>query len=163
VESKKGDLRNFVLEVVSRVPNNYPRVKHQLRGLYRKVSTEGAKFTHVEEATVLIEDRGYKQPSSVARMAVEHFRESTDWGSGDSLYMAPLAAHGERLADRISRPANPLVRLYESNFIRGFAKGNNYFNFKSFRDLMDDHFAFESWTCPYRMVIRSTRLPSAKA
>ena len=63
IESDGLDLKNMVLKAVANLPNNYPNKRHQMRGLYRKVSTKGGEYTHVEEAAFIIEDNGYKKPS----------------------------------------------------------------------------------------------------
>ncbi|EIM72393.1 hypothetical protein A3SI_19780 [Nitritalea halalkaliphila LW7] len=51
----------FLLKVIQNIPNNYPEKRHQMTGLYRKVSTNYEEFTHLVEAQVLVEDVAYNK------------------------------------------------------------------------------------------------------
>jgi hypothetical protein len=128
---------------VGNVPDNCPNKLHQLQGLYRKISTKGTRFTHLEEAAVVVEDNGYQKPSTLVRIKTEHYRQSKDWGAIDSSYISMTKKMDKAISRQLKIPSNPLNKLYECNFLRNFDEENAWFNFEAFRKIIDAHFAFE--------------------
>jgi hypothetical protein len=143
IESSGYNLKNFVLAALVKMPENYPDQQHQMKGLYRKVSTEGKKYTHLEEAIVKIEDNGYKKPLSNLKIESEAFRESKEWGNTDSLFIRVNDKFNKHLSQKIGTTLNPLHKLYESNIIRHYRNDHTVFNFNAMQKLIDDHYSFE--------------------
>lgn len=143
IESTGLNLKDMVLKAVRSVPDNYPNKIHQLRGLYRKVSTKGTRFTHLEEAVIVVEDNGYQKPPNLLKIKTEHYRQSKDWGDVDSSYITMTKKMDKAISRQLKISSNPLNRLYESNGIRHYYGENAWFNFKAFRNIVDDHFTFE--------------------
>lgn len=143
IESTGLNLKDMVLKAVGNVPDNYPNKLHQLQGLYRKVSTKGTRFTHLEEAAVVVEDNGYQKPSSLVKIKTEHYRQSKDWSAIDSSYIAMTKKMDKAISRQLKISSNPLNKLYECNFIRNFEEENAWFNFKAFRKIIDAHITFE--------------------
>lgn len=71
IESPGFNLKDMVLQAVANIPNNYPAKRHQLQGLYRKVSTQGTRFTHLAEAVIVVEDNGYRTPSDLIKIKLK--------------------------------------------------------------------------------------------
>lgn len=143
IESTGLDLKGMVLKALANVPNNYPNKRHQLKGLYRKVSTKGAQFTHLEEAAIVVEDNGYRQPSASVKIKTEQYRQTKDWGNIDSLYVSINDKIHRAISLQLKNATNPLNRLYEANGIRHYNAEKAWFNFKAFRKIIDDHYTFE--------------------
>lgn len=143
IESTGLNLKEMVLKAVANVPINYPSKRHQLRGLYRKVSTKGTQFTHLEEAVIALEDDGYQKPPALVKIKTEHYRQSKDWGEVDSSYITMTNKMGKAIAKQLDISTNPLNKLYEGNLIRHYNKENAWFNFNVLRKTVDDRFTFE--------------------
>lgn len=143
IESTGLDLKSMVLKALARLPNNYPNKRHQLKGLYRKVSTMGAQFTHLEEAAIVVEDDGYGKLSTLVKIKTEQYRQTKDWGDIDSLFIIRNEKMHRAISQQLKNPTNPLNRLYESNRIRHYNGENAWFNFKKFRNIIHDHYTFE--------------------
>ena len=143
VESKGFDLKDLVLGAYANIPKNYPDKPHQLKGLYRKVSTEGKKYTHLEEAAITIEDKGYKKPISYAKISTKSFRESKEWGNTDSFAIRVFNKTNMRISQELNNVTNPLTKLYKSNFIRFYKSENTVFNLKRMQKIIDDYYTFE--------------------
>lgn len=143
IESNGLDLKGMVLKALASVPNNYPNKRHQLKGLYRKVSTKGSQFTHLEEAAIVVEDNGYGKSSTLAKIKTEQYRQTKDWGNVDSLYITMNDKMHRAISQQLKQSTNPLNRLYEINWIRHYNVENTWFNFKQLRKIIDDHYTFE--------------------
>jgi hypothetical protein len=143
IESERYDPKNLVFKAIANIPNNLPNKRHQLKGLYRKVSTRGSEYTHIEEAAIILEDRGYRKPSESVKIKAQQFRETRDSGEIDSLYVAIFDKMSMGLSQALNKAANPLYRIYESNPVRNYSKAGTYFNFKSFRKHIDEYYKLE--------------------
>jgi hypothetical protein len=143
IKSEGYDLKNIVLEAVANIPNNFPNKPHQLKGLYRKISTEGSMFTHLEEAVITIEDKSYKTSPSSVKISTEYFRETKDWGNIDSFAVKVFDKMHTKLSEQLNTSINPLNRLCLSNSIRYFNQETTIFNFKSMQKYINDYYKFE--------------------
>ena len=143
IESEGYNLKKLVLRAVANIPRNYPNERHQMKGLYRKVSTAGAGYTHLQEAAITVEDHGYKMSTSLTNIQTEFFRETNDWGDVDSLHVAVSRKISERISQHLNTVVNPLMRLYESNFIRHYNKEDTWFDLKSMKKYIHDYYTFE--------------------
>ena len=143
IESKGPDLKGLVLKALARMSDNYPNKPHQLRGLYRKVSTEGAGYTHLEEAAVIIDDNSYGRPLSLAKIQTQFFRETNDWGHVDSLHVAAFNKMNRHISRQLNIFVNSLYKLYGSSFIRHYKDEDSWFDLNRMKKMIDDHYAFE--------------------
>ena len=120
VKPKDTSLEEMIVKAIENIPINYPDRRHQLAGLYRKVSTDYEEFTHLVEASVVVEDVGYGKDVNLARIKVESLRQSDELAEVDSTLLlvkertrSKLEASGEKAA-----PLNPVIAAYPSNYIR---------------------------------------------
>ncbi|WP_439489996.1 carboxypeptidase-like regulatory domain-containing protein [Algoriphagus sp.] len=56
-----NSIEEMISKAIDNIPKNYPDKRHQLRGFYRKVSTNYEEFTKLVEAAVLVEDVSYQK------------------------------------------------------------------------------------------------------
>lgn len=120
VKPEEDYLKDFFQKIVQNIPKNYPEKRHQMRGLFRKLSTNYEEFTHLVEAQVVVEDVGYSKEVKGAKIKIEHYRESDDFSEIDSTFLLLLKAQKNSYAfeEKNKVPSNPIIRLYEDNFIR---------------------------------------------
>lgn len=142
VESDRFDVAGLVLKAIARIPDNYPRKRHQLIGLYRKVSTDSKGYTHLQEASEIIEDGGYQNPPAFVRIRSDNFRETRDFGSVDSSYLVAIDKMHLSISEQLNAPSNPINRLYARNFLRNYAKPEALLNLRRFEKIVDDHYTF---------------------
>jgi hypothetical protein len=130
VKPEEDYLKNFFEKIVQNIPKNYPEKRHQMTGLFRKVSTNYEEFTHLVEAQVVMEDVGYKKDVKGAKIKVENYRESDDFSEIDSTFLLVLRAQENfhTFEEKNKAPSNPIIRLYEDNFIRKSYLEENPFN-----------------------------------
>lgn len=113
VETEGYDLKNLYLKALAQIPKNYPDKKHQLKGLYRSVSTEGKQYTKLEEAVITIDDYSYKKPDKYIRMSTSHFRESKEWGQVDTFYVKTMKKVNAKMDERLGNKNNWIFRTYK--------------------------------------------------
>lgn len=115
-----NSLREMITKAIENIPANYPDKRHQLTGLYRKVSTDYEEFTHLVEAAVVVEDVGYGKDEIQSRIKVESLRQSDELAEVDSTLLATLRRLDEHIAKQVerTRAANPFVDAFEGNFVR---------------------------------------------
>lgn len=142
IESSGLNLKDIVVKAVANVPRNYPNKRHHLEGLYRKVSTKGTQFTHLEEAVIVVEDDDYRRPTASVKMMTKYYRQSKDWGDIDSSYITMSNKIGQAISGELRKPTNPLNKLYESNGIRHYHDQDAWFNVEAFRKIVDDRYTF---------------------
>ncbi|MEQ6120185.1 carboxypeptidase-like regulatory domain-containing protein [Reichenbachiella sp. MALMAid0571] len=142
VESQGYDLKGFVLSAIASIPKNYPNKAHQLKGLYRKVSTQGKQYTRLEEAAIALDDYNYKTPSEAIRITTESFRQTKDWGEIDTMALNIFDKTNRGISQKLNKASNPLNKLYLSNFIRNYSRENAFFNIENMKKNID-HYRFE--------------------
>ena len=120
IESDRDEITKMVMEALARIKENYPNKRHQLKGIYRKVSTEDEEITHLQEAMITIQDGSYRKPPSNAKMKIDGFQETKDQGQLDSVWI-----------DKMPPYLNGPYRLYETNLLHSYAKNKSYFSLKS--------------------------------
>ncbi|MCG8309775.1 MAG: hypothetical protein MI975_20435 [Cytophagales bacterium] len=143
IEATGYDLKKLVLNSVANISKNYPDRAHQLKGLYRRVSTEKKQYKYLEEAVVLVEDHDYKNYQRPSKIKVNAYRQSKDWGKIDTLMVKVLNKIREKAVKNFNLSNNSLHRLFESNYIRVFNKDGTHFNFNTLKGFIDDHYKFE--------------------
>ncbi len=112
VETEGYDLKSLFIRALAQIRKNYPNKKHQLKGLYRSVSTEGKQYTKLEEATITIDDYSYKKSDEYVRMSTQHYRESKDWGNVDTFYVKTMNKVHDKMSERLGNHSNWLFRTY---------------------------------------------------
>jgi hypothetical protein len=115
-----NSLKEMITKAIENIPENYPEKRHQLTGLYRKVSTDYEEFTHLVEASVVVEDVGYGKDEIDSRIKVESLRQSNELGEVDSALLVTLRRLDEHIATQVERvrAANHFVDAFEGNFVR---------------------------------------------
>lgn len=142
IEGKGDDIKKIVLNSIAKISSNYPKRTHQLKGHYRKVSTEKKQFTYLEEAVVLVEDHDYKDFQKPPKIDVIAYRKSKDWGKIDTLMVKVIDKIGDKAVKDFNVSRNPLYQLFESNYIRNYDKDGTHFNFESLKEFIDDRYKF---------------------
>ncbi len=120
VEAEDFSLKEMLQKVILRIPDNYPTKRHQLSGLYRKISTNYDEFTGLIEAKVKVEDVGYNEDVKRAKVEISNLRSSDDFSEVDSsyiLYLAKLRKAHFSENDNFQSD-NQAIKLYESNILR---------------------------------------------
>lgn len=143
VETKGYNLKDLFLGAFANIPKNYPNKPHQLKGLYRKVGTEDTQYTHLEEAVITLEDKGYNKPPVALKIGVEAFRETKEWGKIDSLDAQVFNKMNTRISHALNQAANPIAKSYLSNFIRYHRDENKFFNLKRMQKIIDEYYTLE--------------------
>ncbi|WPR76908.1 carboxypeptidase-like regulatory domain-containing protein [Algoriphagus sp. NG3] len=120
-----NSIEEMISKAIDNIPKNYPDKRHQLRGFYRKVSTNYEEFTKLVEAAVLVEDVSYKKDGLSLRIKLESLRQSDELGEVDS----SMSSLKQRLRDQIKAsgstigPLNEIIETYQHN--NGF-RGDAY-------------------------------------
>ncbi|EIM75790.1 hypothetical protein A3SI_12074 [Nitritalea halalkaliphila LW7] len=107
-----------------------------MTGLYRKVSTNYEEFTHLVEAQVLVEDVAYNKDVTGAKVKIQNFRASDDFAEIDSTYLLFLRKFrdSQPFTGYNVVPDNPIIQLYENNFIRKNYLESSPLNVKGYSD-----------------------------
>ncbi|SFT55633.1 CarboxypepD_reg-like domain-containing protein [Algoriphagus locisalis] len=120
---------NFIEEMISKaidnIPNNYPDKRHQLRGFYRKVSTNYEEFTKLVEAAVVVEEVSYFKEGVDIRIKLESLRQSDELGEVDSsmtILKHRIREHIKSTGSTLG-PSNQVIKTYQHN--NGF-RGDAY-------------------------------------
>jgi hypothetical protein len=132
VREEGYDLKNMVFAAIEKIQDNYPKNRHQLEGLYRKVTTEGNLYTYLEEASVTIEDQGYSDYLKPPKIKINALRMSKDYGRLDSLMLHLTEATSQKAAENFAISQNPLYRVLDSNYLHLFLKEHTRFNYETF-------------------------------
>ncbi|WP_339864755.1 carboxypeptidase-like regulatory domain-containing protein [uncultured Algoriphagus sp.] len=116
-------MEEMISKAIDNIPNNYPDKRHQLRGFYRKVSTNYEEFTKLVEAAVVVEDISYLKEGSALRVKLESLRQSDELGEVDST----MTILKQRIREQIKStgsalgPSNEIIGTYQHNGFRGDA------------------------------------------
>ncbi|MEO1053226.1 MAG: carboxypeptidase-like regulatory domain-containing protein [Bacteroidota bacterium] len=114
------DLYKVFQKALSNSSKHYPNRRHQLKGFFRKVSTEDKLYTYLEEAIVTIEDYKYGPETSDYRIQLEAIRSSKEYGNIDTTVIKAFNRVGANTPANARGAKNPLSRLYECNHLRHF-------------------------------------------
>ena len=122
-------LQKMISTAIDNIPKNYPDIRHQLRGFYRKVSTDYDEFTKLVEAAVVIEDVSYLKDGAALKIKLESLRQSDELGEIDSATFLMKQRIREQIKSRGGAPAplNEIIGIYHYNGFRG-----NAYNSKTF-------------------------------
>ncbi|TXE07546.1 carboxypeptidase-like regulatory domain-containing protein [Algoriphagus aquimarinus] len=118
-------MEEMISNAIDNIPKNYPDKRHQLRGFYRKISTNYEEFTKLVEAAVVVEDVSYLKDGSALRVKLESLRQSDELGEVDST----MTILKQRIREQIKAsgstigPLNEIIETYHHN--NGF-RGNAY-------------------------------------
>ncbi|MGY6744493.1 MAG: carboxypeptidase-like regulatory domain-containing protein [Cecembia sp.] len=136
VRPEENLLGEFLQKVIQNIPKNYPEKRHQMTGLYRKVSTNYEEFNHLVEAQILVEDIAYNKDVKGAKIKIQNFRASDDFAEIDSTYLLFLRKFrdSEPFTGYNVVPDNPIIQLYENNFIRKNYLQSSPLNIKGYSD-----------------------------
>lgn len=116
-------MEEMISTAIDNIPKNYPKKRHQLRGFYRKVSTNYEEFTKLVEAAVLVEDVSYKKDGLSVRVKLESIRQSDELSEVDST----MSTMKQRIREHIKStgsylgPLNEIIGTYQYNGFRGDA------------------------------------------
>ena len=138
VREEAYDLKKMVFAAIEKIQDNYPKNRHQLEGLYRKVATEGNQYTYLEEASVTIEDHGYSDYLKPPKIKINALRRSKDYGQVDSVMVHLTEATSKKAADNFAITQNPLYRVLDSNYLHLFLKEHTRFNYETFSKYLGD-------------------------
>lgn len=120
-------MEEMISQAIDNIPKNYPDKRHQLRGFYRRVSTDYEEFTKLVEAAVVVEDVSYLKDGSFLRIKMESLRQSDDMGVFDS----SMSILKQRIRDQIKAsgsylsPLNEIIGTYRYNEFRGDVYNSN--------------------------------------
>lgn len=120
VRPEDTSVEEMISQAIDKIPQNYPDQRHQLTGLYRKVSTNYEEFTHLVEAAVVVEDLGYGKDIRRAKIKMEALRQSDDHAETDPYVTAmksKIRNHIKSLGEPLG-PLNPIFETYPSNYLR---------------------------------------------
>ncbi|MCE7057505.1 carboxypeptidase-like regulatory domain-containing protein [Algoriphagus sp. AGSA1] len=118
-----NSIEGMISKAIDNIPKNYPDKRHQLRGFYRKISTNYEEFTKLVEAAVLVEDVSYKKDGLSLRIKLESLRQSDELGEVDS----SMSILKQRIREHIKStgstfgPLNEIIGIYQYNGFRGDA------------------------------------------
>ncbi len=120
VKPEDRSLEEMISKAIDQIPENYPGHRHQMKGLYRKVSYNHEEVTHLVEAALVVEDVGYTKNIELAKIKVEQLRQTGDVEVADSAVALLTKGIRDKLAERGQKtaPLNPLVSGYSSNYLR---------------------------------------------
>ncbi|PZX46401.1 carboxypeptidase-like protein [Algoriphagus chordae] len=116
-------MEEMISHAIDNIPKNYPDKRHQLKGFYRKVSTNYEEFTKLVEAAVVVEDVSYLKEGSALRVKLESLRQSDELGEVDST----MTILKQRIREQIKStgsalgPSNEIIGTYQHNGFRGDA------------------------------------------
>ncbi|MEB2782971.1 carboxypeptidase-like regulatory domain-containing protein [Algoriphagus sp. C2-6-M1] len=125
VMPEDNSMEEMISKAIDNIPKNYPDNRHQLRGFYRKVSTNYEEFTKLVEAAVLVEDVSYKKDGLSLRIKLESLRQSDELGEVDS----SMSILKQRIREHIKSTgstlgsSNQIIKTYQHN--NGF-RGDAY-------------------------------------
>ncbi|NHE57807.1 carboxypeptidase-like regulatory domain-containing protein [Cyclobacterium plantarum] len=120
VKPEDTSLEEMISKAIDNIPQNYPNKRHQLSGLYRKVSTNYDDFTHLVEAVVTVEDLGYEKDVQSTKIKMESLRQSDEHAEVDP-YISAMKAKIRNQIESMGEPVgalNPIIGTYPSNYIR---------------------------------------------
>lgn len=112
-----NSLKEMIFKAIDNIPKNYPDKRHQLTGLYRKVSTNYEEFTHLVEAAVVVEDLGYGKDVRRAKVKMEALRQSDEHAEVDP-YITQLKSRTRQQIIDMGEPVgplNPIIGTYPSD------------------------------------------------
>ncbi|WP_191322038.1 carboxypeptidase-like regulatory domain-containing protein [Algoriphagus aquimarinus] len=114
-------LENLISDILKNIKNNYPSQRHQLSGLYRKISTDYSEFTGLIEAAVTIQDVGYSKDISNSKIHINSIRKGDELAKADSVYLDYIEKVKARVVHEtgVKPISNDLVDLYRQNPARG--------------------------------------------
>ena len=139
IRSDEDMLKELMLSAFSKIPKNYPKKAHQLEGFYRKVSTRDHQFTHLQEASITIQDKGYRTDPSGAKIRINEFRQSQEWDERDSLLDIYIDKSAEALVEKFNVPIHPMKKIYEQFYLRMFKQPSTHFNWASLKKYIDQY------------------------
>lgn len=120
VTTNDNSLKNMLFNAIENIPINYPVKRHQLIGIYRKISTNYEDFTHLVEAAIVVEDLGYDRDIRRIKIKMEALRQSDEHAEIDpnvAKMKSKIRNHIEDLGEPVE-PLNPIIASYPSNYIR---------------------------------------------
>lgn len=141
--AEENTLRNIVEGAFGRLRKNYPDRPHQLEGFYRKIFTKENECTYMEEASILIEDRGYMTDHTLSRLKVNSFRCSILWDEQDSLMAIIEKKTKLKAAMSTNMAVHPLKRSYENYYLRMLGIPSTRFHHNKFRKGRKDTYRFK--------------------
>lgn len=144
VEAEGDKLGAMVLRAYANFPKNCPDRIHQLKGLYRKLSTEQNAYTHLEEAVMTVQDYAYKKERSLIKVKLDAYRQTEDLGNIDTVSTKVYARIRERAAAKTKyNYYNAFYDLYKSNHIRAYKIQGSYFNYTSLKENIDRFYSYD--------------------
>ncbi len=138
VMEKRYDLKKMVFEAIKNIPENYPKNRHQLEGLYRKVATEGNQYTYLEEAYVTIEDHAYSDYLTPPKIKINALRMSRDYGKADSIILHLVEGISQKAKENFDISQNPLYKVLDNNYLHLFLKEHTRFSYGNFNKYLSD-------------------------
>ena len=120
-------LQEMISKAIDNIPRNYPKKRHQLRGLYRKVSTNYEEFTKLVEAAIVVEDVSYFRHGSLLKIRSESLRQSDEMGEVDStIFLMKRRIRAELTSSGMDpSPMNAIIATYQHNNLRNNAYNSN--------------------------------------
>lgn len=114
-------LESLISDILKNINKNYPSKRHQLSGLYRKISTDYSEFTGLIEAAVTIQDVGYSKDISNSKIHINSIRKGDELAKADSVYLDYIEKVKARVVHEtgVKPISNDLVDLYRQNPARG--------------------------------------------
>lgn len=143
IEAKGYRIKDLILKSFSNIPRNYPKGEHQLTGLYRKLSTQGQLYTHLEEAAIELKDYNYNAAPDKIEIEVQAYRQTNEWGNVDATTTALMDKVSQKAYENFGISINQLNKLYESNYIRLFKQEGTHFDINTLKRFINDSYLFE--------------------